>query len=80
MQWFDAIFKIFGRAVFKGRWGQMIVPLAANLGTYCMLFSSIIQDMVPKCSYSIHHSDLECLVTFVNSKMIKFQIFNFFLL
>ena len=28
----------------------------------------------------ILHSDLECLVTFVNSKMIKFQIFNFFLL
>ena len=26
------------------------------------------------------HSDLECLGTFVNQKMIKFQIVNFFLL
>ena len=26
------------------------------------------------------HSDLECPITFVNSKMVKFQIFNFFLL
>ena len=26
------------------------------------------------------HSDLKCSITFVNSKMVKFQIFNFFLL
>ena len=29
---------------------------------------------------TVRHSDLKCLTTFVNSKMVKFQIFNFFLL
>ena len=27
---------------------------------------------------TVYHSDLECTITFVNSKMVKFQIFKFF--
>ena len=34
----------------------------------------LVEDLLGK------HSDLECPMTFVNSKMTKFQIFNFFLL
>ena len=34
----------------------------------------------PKQGFYLCHSDLECPMTFVNSKMTKFQIFNFFLL
>ena len=43
---------------------QQILLIFQKISTYTLLL----------------HSDLECPITFVNSKMVKFQIFKFFLL
>ena len=66
---------------FRNRFVKSLlkIKILYQITELCMaLISRLHCIMITGCS-SIH-SDLKCPITFGNSKMVKFQIFNFFLL